>query len=126
MGRGFYTIMAAQFFSSLADNALLVVAIALLIGRSIASVIHSSLGALVMALTGLAIGWRIRNGVGEAVLAFALLMLFGFGMIWFGILIGSLLAGVLGAAALRWDARRARDADMNRDGIPDSDIDTIG
>lgn len=31
LGRGFYTIMAAQFFSSLADNALLVVAIALLI-----------------------------------------------------------------------------------------------
>lgn len=65
-----------------------------LIGRSIASVIHSSLGALVMALTGLAIGWRIRNGVGEAVLAFALLMLFGFGMIWFGILIGSLMRSV--------------------------------
>ncbi len=31
MKRGFYTIMAAQFFSSLADNALLVVAIALLV-----------------------------------------------------------------------------------------------
>lgn len=31
MGRGFYTIMGAQFFSSLADNALLVVAIALLV-----------------------------------------------------------------------------------------------
>ena len=31
MKRGFYTIMAAQFFSSLADNALLVVSIALLI-----------------------------------------------------------------------------------------------
>jgi len=30
MNRGFYTIMAAQFFSSLADNALLIVAIALL------------------------------------------------------------------------------------------------
>jgi hypothetical protein len=30
MKRGFYTIMAAQFFSSLADNALLVAAIALL------------------------------------------------------------------------------------------------
>ncbi|MDV6343260.1 lysophospholipid transporter LplT [Nitrosomonas sp. Is37] len=30
MERGFYTIMAAQFFSSLADNALLVIAIALL------------------------------------------------------------------------------------------------
>jgi LPLT family lysophospholipid transporter-like MFS transporter len=31
MKRGFYTIMAAQFFSSLADNALLVAAIALLL-----------------------------------------------------------------------------------------------
>ncbi|MGP4054051.1 ABC transporter permease [Mycobacterium sp. 4D054] len=65
-----------------------------LIGRSIASVIHSSLGVVVMALTGLAIGWRIRNGAGEAVLAFALLLLFGFGMIWFGILIGSLMRTV--------------------------------
>jgi len=31
MNRGFYTIMAAQFFSSLADNALLITAIALLV-----------------------------------------------------------------------------------------------
>ena len=31
MKRGFYTIMAAQFFSSLADNALLIAAIALLL-----------------------------------------------------------------------------------------------
>lgn len=31
MNRGFYTIMAAQFFSSLADNALLIVAIDLLV-----------------------------------------------------------------------------------------------
>ncbi|MDP5007427.1 MAG: lysophospholipid transporter LplT, partial [Glaciimonas sp.] len=31
MNRGFYTIMAAQFFSSLADNALLIAAIVLLI-----------------------------------------------------------------------------------------------
>jgi ABC-2 type transport system permease protein len=65
-----------------------------LIGRSVASLIHSSLGIVVMALTGLAIGWRIRGGVGEAVLAFALILLFGFGMIWFGILIGSLMRSV--------------------------------
>src|SRR5260221_2761845 len=31
MKRGFYTIMAAQFFSSLADNALLIAAIAMLV-----------------------------------------------------------------------------------------------
>ena len=36
MTRGFYTIMAAQFFSSLADNALLVAAIALLRGERVA------------------------------------------------------------------------------------------
>ena len=34
MNRGFYTIMAAQFFSSLADNALLIVAIASLIAMA--------------------------------------------------------------------------------------------
>jgi ABC transporter DrrB family efflux protein len=65
-----------------------------LIGRSIASLIHSSLGVVVMAVTGLAIGWRIRNSAAEAALAFALLLLFGFGMIWFGILIGSLMRTV--------------------------------
>lgn len=67
---------------------------AVLIGRSIASIIHSSIGVVVMAVTGLAIGWRIRGSIAEAVLAFALLLLFGFAMIWFGILIGSLMRSV--------------------------------
>ena len=67
---------------------------AVLIGRSVASLLHSSIGVIVMAVTGLAIGWRIRNSIAEAVLAFALLLLFGFAMIWFGILIGSLMRSV--------------------------------
>lgn len=67
---------------------------AVLIGRSVASLLHSSIGVVVMAVTGLAIGWRMRNSVAEAVLAFALLMLFGFAMIWFGILIGSVMRSV--------------------------------
>jgi ABC transporter DrrB family efflux protein len=65
-----------------------------LIGRSVASLIHSSLGIVVMALTGLAIGWRIRGSVAEAALAFLLVLVFGFGIIWFGILIGSLMRSV--------------------------------
>ncbi|KQR99345.1 ABC transporter permease [Williamsia sp. MIQD14] len=65
-----------------------------LIGRSIASLMHSSIGIAVMAVTGLLIGWRIRNGVGEAIGAFALILLFGFAMIWFGILVGSLMRSV--------------------------------
>lgn len=65
-----------------------------LIGRSVASLLHSSIGIVVMALTGLAIGWRIHTSVGEAVAAFALILLFGFGMIWFGVLVGSWLRSV--------------------------------
>jgi ABC transporter DrrB family efflux protein len=65
-----------------------------LIGRSVASLIHSSIGIVVMALTGLAIGWRIRGSIAEAVLAFALVPVFGFGIIWFGILVGSLMRTV--------------------------------
>ena len=67
---------------------------AVLIGRSIASLLHSSIGVVVMAVTGLCIGWRIRGSAAEAVLAFALILVFGFGMIWFGILIGSLMRSV--------------------------------
>ena len=65
-----------------------------LIGRSVASLLHSTIGVVVMAVTGLAIGWRIRGSVAEAVLAFALILVFGFGMIWFGILIGSVMRSV--------------------------------
>jgi ABC transporter DrrB family efflux protein len=67
---------------------------AVLIGRSMASLLHSSIGVLVMAVTGLCIGWRIRGGFLDAVLAFALILVFGFGMIWFGILVGSLMRSV--------------------------------
>ena len=65
-----------------------------LIGRSISSLIHSSIGIVVMALTGLAIGWRIRGSIADAVLAFALVLVFGFGVIWFGILVGSVMRSV--------------------------------
>ncbi|WP_026918199.1 ABC transporter permease [Gordonia shandongensis] len=65
-----------------------------LLGRAVASLLHSSIGIVVMALTGLAIGWRIHTSFPEAVLGFALVLVFGFGMIWFGILIGSWLKSV--------------------------------
>lgn len=65
-----------------------------LIGRSISSLIHASIGMAVMGVTGLLIGWRIRNGILDAVLAFALLLLFGFAMIWLGIWVGSLMRTV--------------------------------
>lgn len=42
------------------------------------------------------------------------------------ILMGSVIAAVLGAVTLRWDARRARTPDMNLDGIDDAVADFIG
>jgi ABC transporter DrrB family efflux protein len=67
---------------------------AVLVGRSISSLIHSSIGVAVMGVTGLLIGWRIRNGVVDGVLAFLLLLLFGFALIWLGIWVGSLMRTV--------------------------------
>jgi len=66
----------------------------ILVGRSISSLIHSSIGITVMALTGLLIGWRVRDGVLPAVEAFALLLVFGFAMIWIGIWVGSIMRSV--------------------------------
>ncbi len=65
-----------------------------LVGRSISSLIHSSIGIAVMGLTGLVVGWRIRTDVPEALLGVLLLLLFGFAMIWLGIWVGSLMRTV--------------------------------
>ncbi|WP_457252787.1 ABC transporter permease [Pedococcus sp. P5_B7] len=67
---------------------------AVLVGRSISSLLHSSIGILVMSVTGLFVGWRIRGSFAEAVLAYALLLLWGFAMIWIGILVGSAMRSV--------------------------------
>lgn len=66
----------------------------MLIGRSIASLLHSSIGIVVMALTGVIIGWRITTSVWEGTLGFILVLVFGFAMIWFGVMIGSWLRSV--------------------------------
>lgn len=67
-----------------------------LVARSMSSLIHSSIGIVVMSLTGLLVGWRIHEGIAKAVLAYALLLLFGFSMIWIGIFVGSKMGSVEG------------------------------
>ena len=67
---------------------------AVLVGRSISSLMHSSIGIVVMSVTGLIIGWRIRDGFLDAVLAYALMLLWGFSMIWVGIWVGSAMRSV--------------------------------
>ena len=81
-----------------------------LVGRSLSSLIHSSIGIFVMSLTGLVIGWRIRGSFAEAVLGYFLLLLWGFAMIWVGILVGSVPA--LGGGGPGSDVHRDLPADL--------------
>ncbi|HEU5085308.1 MAG TPA: ABC transporter permease [Acidimicrobiales bacterium] len=55
---------------------------AVLAGRTASDVIYNVLSVIIMALTGLAVGWRIRGSVLDALLGFALLLLFGYAISW--------------------------------------------
>ncbi|HXH78593.1 ABC transporter permease [Nocardioides sp.] len=67
---------------------------AVLVGRSMSSLLHSSIGLVVMSLTGLLIGWRIHTNVVDAALGYLLLLGWGFAMIWVGIWVGSAMRSV--------------------------------
>jgi len=76
--------------------------LAVIVGRTTSDLVVNAVTIVIMALTGLIVGWRILGGVTDAVLgfallllfAFALLLLFGFSMIWIGILVGSAMHSV--------------------------------
>jgi ABC transporter DrrB family efflux protein len=64
---------------------------AVLGGYAVANILKTMLPIIIMSLTGLAIGWRIRGSLLEAVAAYALMIAFAFAMIWVGILLGALV-----------------------------------
>jgi len=64
---------------------------AVLVGRTSADLVEGMTGISVMAACGLAVGWRIHNGPGKALVGFALLLLFAFSMNWLGTVIGLLV-----------------------------------
>ncbi len=55
---------------------------AVLAGRTISDVVYNVLSVAIMALTGLLVGWRIRNSFLEAVFGFLLLLLFAYAISW--------------------------------------------
>ena len=61
-------------------------------GHALANLLKTLLPMLLMSICGLIVGWRIRGGVGDAVAAYALLVVFAFAMIWIGVLLGSTLS----------------------------------
>jgi ABC-2 type transport system permease protein len=64
---------------------------AVLTARTIADLLTQVIGAGVVALVGLAIGWRINGTAGQAIEAFALALLFGYAFTWVGVTLGMVL-----------------------------------
>jgi ABC transporter DrrB family efflux protein len=61
---------------------------AVLAGRTASDVIYNLLSIMIMAGTGLVVGWRIRGSILDAVAAFALLLLFAYAISWVMAFIG--------------------------------------
>jgi ABC-2 type transport system permease protein len=67
---------------------------AVLAGRTISDVVYNLLSLIIMALTGLAIGWRIRSSLLDAVAGFLLLLLFAYAISWIMAFIALLVPSV--------------------------------
>lgn len=61
---------------------------AVLVGRTTSDLLNNVLVMVIMSLTGLIVGWRIRTSVGEAVGAFLVILLFAYAMSWLMALVG--------------------------------------
>jgi ABC transporter DrrB family efflux protein len=61
---------------------------AMFIGRTLGDLCRMAISITLMALCGLAVGWRINDGFARAAAGFALLALFGFSMSWVGAYLG--------------------------------------
>jgi len=67
---------------------------AVLSGRAVFDVIYQSGILVVLMLSGLAVGWRVHNGVPEFLAGVGLLLLFVFAMSWVGIWFGTMVPTV--------------------------------
>jgi ABC-2 type transport system permease protein len=61
---------------------------AVLVGRTTSDVVNNAAVVVVMGLTGLAVGWRVRTSWWEALAGFGLLLLFAYAMSWVSATIG--------------------------------------
>ena len=61
---------------------------AVVMGRTASDVIYNLLSLVIMALTGLIVGWRIRGSLIDALAGFGLLLLFSYAVSWMMALVG--------------------------------------
>ncbi len=64
---------------------------AVLVGRTVSDVVINVVSLVVMSLTGLLVGWRIRGSFLDAVLAYVLLLLFAYAVSWIMAFVGLLV-----------------------------------
>jgi ABC-2 type transport system permease protein len=67
---------------------------AVLVGRTVSDVLYNVLSLVVMALTGLIVGWRIRGSLFDAMVGFALLLVFAYAFSWVMACVGLLVPSV--------------------------------
>jgi ABC transporter DrrB family efflux protein len=67
---------------------------AVLVGRTGSDILYNSISILVMSLTGLLVGWRIRTSFLEAATGFLLLLLFAYAISWIMAYVGLKVASV--------------------------------
>jgi ABC-2 type transport system permease protein len=67
---------------------------AVLVGRTTSDVAYNIISLVIMALTGLLVGWRIREGVLDALLGFVLLLVFAYAISWIMAYVGLIVPSV--------------------------------
>ena len=87
---------------------------AVLTARTLADLLTQVIGALVVAGSGLAIGWRVHTNPAEAIAAFALALLFGYSFTWAGVSLGMVLRSPEARAAARVPDLPALDVHLER------------
>ncbi len=67
---------------------------AFITGRTVSDVVYNAGILAVLMISGLAVGWAVRNGIGNFALAVALALLFAYAMSWVGVWLGMLVPTV--------------------------------
>ncbi|WP_456698121.1 ABC transporter permease [Aeromicrobium sp. P5_D10] len=67
---------------------------AVLVGRTTSDIVYNVLSLIIMALTGLLVGWRMREGVLDALTGFLLLLLFAYAISWVMAWVGLIVPSV--------------------------------
>jgi len=67
---------------------------AFLTGRTVSDVVYNAGILVVLMVSGLAVGWRVREGVGNFLLGVGLALLFAYAMSWVGVWLGMLVPTV--------------------------------